>query len=154
MAVVVNDGDAFDDAFHVKATANTGKFRHAFANQFGRHVEIERNCSRRSGIADVVDAWRMRQLEDAEVIAFVGEAEFAAEPFEFYIAYDQVSLRRRAVGNDGPLHAGDDRLNVGLVEAKDRGTIERNAVYEFDERALDVFERRVLIEMLAVDGGD
>src|SRR3984885_12469523 len=101
MAVVVNHRDAVDDALHVKATANTGKFRHAFANQVARNVEVERDRGSGGYVAHVMDARRMRKLEDAEVVAFVGKAEFASETFELDVTDNEVGLGRRAVGDDG-----------------------------------------------------
>ena len=53
----------------------------------------------------------------------------------------------------GPLDVGDNGLDVGLVETEDCGAIKRNAVDELEERALNVFERSVLIEMFTIDGG-
>src|SRR5580693_6662476 len=96
----------------------------------------------------------MHQVEHAEVFASEGKAEIAAEAFEADVADDEVGLAGRAIGNDGALHARNDGLDVGFVEAEDGGAVKRDAVDELDEGALDVFERDVLVEVLAVDGGD
>ena len=96
----------------------------------------------------------MRQLEQAEVVASIGEAELAAQAFQFHVADHQVGLRGDAVGDDRALDVGNDGLDVGLVQAKDGGAVERNAIHEFGEAVLDIFQGGVLIEMLAVDGGD
>src|SRR5580765_4209689 len=112
---------------------------------------MEIKCNRRSGggVAHVVDARRMEELENAEVIAFVGQPKFAAQPFQLDVADDEISLAGCAVRDDGALYAGNNRLHVGLVEAENRRPIERHAVDELDEGVLNVCERRALIEMLA-----
>src|SRR5690349_14347578 len=95
----------------------------------------------------------MKKLEYAEVIAFIRQSEFATEPFELYVADDQVGLARGAIRDDWPLHAGNDGLYVGLIQAKNRGTIKRNAIDELHECILNIFQRGILIQMLAVDRG-
>src|ERR1700756_3221192 len=96
----------------------------------------------------------MRQTEDAEVFAFIGEAEFARKSLQLNVADDQVGLARRAIRKDGPLNTGNDRLNVGLIEAKDCGAVKRYTIHKLDKGALNVFERAVLIEVFAVYGGN
>src|SRR5215831_56113 len=96
----------------------------------------------------------MNQVELAEVLLSVDEAEPAAETFHVDVADDQVGLCACAVGDDRALDVRDDGLHVWLVKTEDCRAIKRNAIDELDERALNVFERRVLIEVLAVDGGD
>src|SRR5271163_3142388 len=59
-----------------------------------------------------------------------------------------------AVRDDGALHVRDDGLHVGLVKTEDGCAVKGDTIYELDEGVLNVFERGVLIEMLAVDGGD
>src|SRR5262249_52647122 len=81
MAVVVNNSNVGDDAFDVEASPNTRKFCEPLANQIGRHVQIKRDGGRGRGVAHVMNAGRMNQVEDAKVIAFVSKTEFAAEAF-------------------------------------------------------------------------
>ena len=45
-------------------------------------------------------------------------------------------------------------MHVGLVQAEDGRAVKRHFVDELDEDVLDVFERGVLVEVFAVDGGD
>src|SRR5258708_3294673 len=115
---------------------------------------MERDSSSRSGIAHVVDSWWMRQAKDAEIFTFVSQSEFAGKPLQLNIADDQVGLARRAISKDGALHTGNDGLNVGFVEAKNCGAIKRYTIDELDEDILNIFERAVLIEVFAVDGGN
>src|SRR5258708_29423146 len=96
----------------------------------------------------------MEELENAEVIAFVGQAKFAPKPFQLDLADDQISLAGGAVSDDGALHIGNDGLHVGLVEAENRRAIEGHAIDELYEGVLNIFERGILIEMFPVDGGD
>ena len=154
VAVVVNDGDVVDGAFDVEAAADSAEFGKAFADEFGGNVEIERDGCCRGSVADVVNAGRVREAEDAEVVAFVGQAEFAGEAVESDVADDEIGLTGGAVGEDGALDVGDDSLHVGFIEAEDGGAVKRNAIHELDEGVLNIFERGVLIEVLAVDGGD
>src|SRR5882757_2830629 len=96
----------------------------------------------------------MEELENAEIIAFVGQAKFAPQSFELDLADDQISLAGCAVSDDGALHIGNDCLHVGLVEAENRRAIKGHAIDELHEGVLYVFERGILIEMFPVDGGD
>src|SRR5712672_295995 len=154
MAVVVDHCDIVDGALNVEAPTDAGKFAQTFANQFGGNVEIERDRGGGSGVAHVVDARGMEELENAEIVAFVGQPKFAAQPFELDVTDDQISLAGCAVSDDGALHIGNDGLHVGLVEAENRRAIEGHAIDELHEGVLDIFERGVLIEMFPVDGGD
>ena len=45
-------------------------------------------------------------------------------------------------------------MDVGLIQAEDGGAVKRDAIYELKKRFLNVFERAVLIEVLAVNRGD
>src|SRR5438093_3668642 len=96
----------------------------------------------------------MRQAEQAEVFASVSQPELAAQTFQLYIADHQIGLARDSIGNDGALHAGNDRLHVRLVDAEDGSTVKRHAIHKLDESVLNIFERGVLVEMFAINGGD
>jgi hypothetical protein len=96
----------------------------------------------------------MHQVKHAEIFAFEGQAEIAAEAFEADVADDEVGLAGSAVSDDGAFHVGKNGLHVRFVEAENRGAVKGDAVDELDEGALDVGERSVLIEVLAIDGGD
>src|SRR5258707_1389783 len=83
----------------------------------------------------------------AEVIAFVGQAKFAAQSFEFDLADDEIGLAGGAIGNDRALYVGDDGLHIRLVQAQNRCAVEGHAIDELNEGVLYVVERGVLIEM-------
>src|SRR6266436_7743035 len=93
----------------------------------------------------------MRQPEQTEVIASVGQPELAAQTLQLDIADDQIGLARRAVRNNGTLHAGNDRLHIGLINTKDRRTVKWHAIHKLDEGALNIFEGGVLVEMFAIN---
>ena len=93
-------------------------------------------------------------MEEAQVVAFIGEAELALQTIELHVTDDQVGLARSPISNDGALYAGNDGLDVRFVDAKNGGAIKRHAIHELDEGVLNVFKRGVLVEMFAVDGGD
>src|ERR1700676_2462513 len=154
MAVVVDDGNVIHDALQVKAAADARKFGQAFTDQVARNIQIERDGCGSSRISDVVHPWRMRQTEKAEVFVFKREAKLTVEAFQFYIADDQVCLARSAIRDDWALHIGKNGLHVRFVEAQNRGAIERDAVHKLNERVLDIRKRAVLVEVLAIDGGD
>src|SRR4029077_4439485 len=154
MAVIIDYRDVVDGAFDVEAAADAREFAEAFADQFRGNVEIERDSCCSGGVAHIVDAWRMEELENAEVVAFVGQAKFAAQTFELDVADDEIGLAGSTVGDDRALDVGNDGLDVGLIQAKNRRAVKGDAIDELHEGVLNVFERRILIEMLAVDGGD
>src|SRR5690348_17100444 len=130
MAVVVNYRDVVYDAFDVEAAADACKFSEAFANQIAGNVQVERDRRGGRGVADVVYARGVRQIEQAEILAFERETELTAESFQFHVADDQVGLARRAVGDDRALHVRKNGLHVGFVQAKNHGAIKRDAVHE------------------------
>src|SRR5271154_4510765 len=96
----------------------------------------------------------MQKVEHAKVFAFKGEAKLTVQSFQFHVADDQVRLAGSAVGDDGALYVWKNSLHVRLVETENRGAVEGDAVHELNEGALNIRERSVLIEMLAIDGGD
>src|SRR5947209_2570771 len=154
MAIIIDDGDVVDGAFDIETATNAPEVGEALANEFGGDVEIKGHSGSGGGVANVVNARRMRQAENTEVFRFVGEAKFAGEGIQFYIADEEVGLAGSAVGEDGAFDVGNDGLHVGFIEAEDGGTVKRNAIDELGEGVLDVFERGVLVEMFAIDGGD
>src|SRR5712692_6284114 len=93
----------------------------------------------------------MRQPEEAEIFALVGQAELAAQTLELHITDDQIGLARRSVGNDGTLHTRNNGLDVWFIDAEDCRAVKWHAVHELDEGVLNVFERGVLVKMLAID---
>src|SRR5229473_1460253 len=153
MTVVIDHGDLIHHAPNVKAAAHAGKFDEAFADQISRNVQVQRDCGCRRRVADIVHARWMRQPEQAEIFASVGQAKFAAQTFELHIADYQIGLARRSIGDDGTLHAGDNCLHVGLIDAEDRRAVKWHAIHKLDEGALNIFERGVLVEVFAVNGG-
>src|SRR5690349_5816436 len=140
MAVIVNNGDVVHHSFDVEAAADAGKFCQAFANQVGSDVEVKGHGSCGGGVAYVVHSGRMREVEEAKIVAFVGEAEFALQTFELHVTDGQIGLAGGSVSDDGSLDAGDDGLDVGLVNAKNGGTIKWNAIDELNEGVLNIFE--------------
>src|SRR5580692_82065 len=96
----------------------------------------------------------MREAEQAEVLASERQAELAIEAFQLYVADDQVRLARSAIRDDGALHVWKNSLHVWFVETQNRGAVEGDAVHKLNERVLNVRERAVLVEVLAVDGGN
>src|SRR5260370_9860167 len=108
MAVVVDRRDVVDGSLDVEAAADSRESAEAFTDEFRWNVQIERDGGSRGGIANVVDARGMEELEDSEVVAFVAQAKFAADAFDLYIANDPVGLARRAVGYDRAIHIGAD----------------------------------------------
>src|SRR6202171_4485539 len=102
-------------------------------------------------MADIVHARRMRQPEQAEIFTLVSQPELALQTFQLHIADYQIGLTRRSVRNDGALHAGNDRLHVGLIDREDRRTVKWHAIHKLDEGTLNIFERGVLVEVFAIN---
>src|SRR3546814_1045406 len=66
-----------------------------------------------------------------------------------HIGAAHVGLGRKAIGDDAAVaDARDDRLHLGMVEAKHRGAIEGHIFDELDERALDGVETAIMVQML------
>src|SRR5712692_286890 len=154
MAVIVDHGYVVDRAFNVEAPADSRESSEAIADQLRGHVQIKSDRCRSRGVAHVVDARRMKELENAEVVAFVSQAKFAAQAFELDVADDEIGLAGSAVGNNRALYARDHGLHVRRVQAQSRRALKRHATDELYEGILNVFQRGILIEMLAGDGGD
>src|SRR5579862_1850696 len=154
VAVIVYDRDVVDGAFDVEAAADSAEICQAQANKLRGDIEIESDSRGGGCIADVVDAGRMRKHKQAEVFAFIGEAEFTGQASQFDVADEQVRLAGSTVRENGALDVGNDGLNVRFVEAQDGGAVKRDTVDELGEGVLDIGKRRVLIEVFAVDGGD
>src|SRR6266478_3722773 len=151
MAVVIDHGDVIDDALDVKTAAHASKIDKAFADQVGRNIQVQRDGGCRRGVANIVHARRVRKLEQAEIFALISQPERAAQTLQLHVADHQISLARRSVGNDGALHAGNDGLHVWLIDAQDRRAVKRHAIHKLDEGVLNVFERGILVKVLAID---
>src|SRR5204863_1784018 len=96
----------------------------------------------------------MRQTKHAKVFTSVGQPELAAQTLELHIADYQISLARRSISNDGPLHAGNDGLHIGFIDAEDGRAVKWHAIHRLDEGILNIFERGVLVEVFAINRGD
>src|ERR1035438_8660631 len=96
----------------------------------------------------------MQQAEQAEACAREATTKFAVQAFKINVADDQIGLMGDAISDDRALDAGDDGLYVRLIEAENGGAVKRHAIDELHEDVLNFFERTILIEMFAVDGGD
>ena len=90
----------------------------------------------------------------AQIVAAIGQAETAGEAAQVDVADHQIGLARGAVGDHRARDVRDDGLHVGLVEAEHGGAVKRHAIDELRENVLNLLERGVMVEMLAIDGGD
>src|SRR6202163_854575 len=154
VTVVIDDGDVVGHAFDIEAAANAGEFCQAVADQLDWHAEIQRHGRCGGGVAHVVNAWRVRQAEAAEDFALKSELELADQALQFYVADHQIGLTGRAVGDDGALDVRHDGLHIDLVETQYGSAVKWHAIHKLNEGVLNIFKRCVLIEVLAVDGGD
>jgi hypothetical protein len=93
-------------------------------------------------------------MEHAEILVSISQSKIAFEAGVLNVGDDEIGLPGGAVGNHGASNVGKNGLHVGLIEAEDGCTVERDAIYKLCERSLDFVERGVVIEMLAVNGGD
>src|SRR5260370_8283179 len=108
MAVGVDHRDVVDGSLDVEAAADSRESAEAFTDEFRWNVQIERDSGSGGGVANVLDAGRMEKLEDAEVVAFVGEAKFAAQPFEVVVAHVQAGLPPASLGLVRSSHTAND----------------------------------------------
>ena len=53
----------------------------------------------------------------------------------------------------GRVICGNDGLHVGLVQTEHRRAVKRDAVHELRENRLNLLERGVMVQMLAIDRG-
>ena len=66
-----------------------------------------------------------------------------------------IGLRRKTISHDPPvLHARQDRLHLGMIEAQHRRAVEGHMFDELHECVLDPVEVAVMVEMLGIDVGD
>src|SRR5262249_6655441 len=152
MAVVIDHRNVVNGTLDVEAAADSAKVGESLADELDGNIEIKGDSSGSGRIADIVDAGRMREAKKAEILPLVGEAEFAGEAAKLDIADKEVGLARCAIGKDGAFDVGNDGLNVGFIEAEDSGAVERDSVNELRKGVLNVSERSVLVQVLAVDG--
>jgi len=66
----------------------------------------------------------------------------------------KIGLFAGAVSEDAPLHARNDRLHIGIVEAEHGSPVKRHLVDEFSERGLDFGQTGVMVQVLPIDVGD
>src|ERR1700677_4029921 len=154
MAVIVNQGDAAKLAFDFEAPAYAGKLCEARANQVCRDVERKAHGGSRSGVAHVVNSRRRRQPEDSEIVVMIFQAKLARESDQPHFADDQVRLARCAVSDHRTLYLRQNRLHVRLVDTEDHRAVKRTAVRKLQKNFLNFLQRMVMVQMLAVDGGD
>ena len=79
--------------------------------------------------------------------------KLAGQAAQVDVADHQIGLAGSAVGDHRARDARDDGLHVGLVEAEHGGAVERHAIDELRENVLNLLERGVMVEVLAIDGG-
>ena len=63
----------------------------------------------------------------------------------------QVGLRAQSICNGAAIHGGEYLLDVFVVETEDRGAVERHFADEFGERAPDLAEAGIVVQMFAID---
>src|SRR5260370_2103849 len=151
MAVVIDHGAVIDHALDSKPATHPSKLDEALADEVSRNVQVQRDGGRCRRVSHIMHARGMRQAEQAEIFASVSQPELAAQTLQLHIADDEIGLARSSIGNDGTLHAGNDRLHVGLIDTENGRTVKWHAIYKLDEGALNIFERGVLVEVFAIN---
>jgi hypothetical protein len=100
--------------------------------------------------------WELDAPDGADLSGAVAHADVepvAARERNDVLAPD-IGKRREAVGDDAAvLEARDDRLHLGMVDAKDSGAVEGDVLDELDEGVLHRIEASVMVEMLRIDIG-
>src|ERR1700683_3907225 len=82
------------------------------------------------------------------------QPEFASEADQPYFADYQVRLARRAVSDHRTLYQRQNRLHVRLADTENHGAVKRHAIRKLQKYFLNFLQRVVMVQMLAVDGGD
>ena len=96
----------------------------------------------------------MRRVKRPRLGGAIADVELADKRAADNIGGLDVGLRGGAVRNGAAADFGEQALHVGVVEADDHGAVERHLVDELDEGGAYGVERRVVIQMLAIDVGD
>src|SRR5882724_4066516 len=151
MTVVVHHRNVVHHALDIEPPPHAREFRQALTDQVAGHIQIKRHGRRSCGISNVVNSWRVRQQKHPQILAFVRQAKFRSQSAHFHVADHQIRLRRSSIRNNRPLHIRNNRLHVRLVQAQNRRPIKRHAVHKLKERLLNVFERGILVQVLAVN---
>ena len=153
MSVIVHNRDAAFLAAHLEAPVDAAEGGQAFADGVGLDFEFHGDGDRGHGIEHVV-ASGDAQREAAEIGGAIADIELADKRAADDIGGLDIGLRGGAVGDGAAADLGQQALHIGVVEADDHGAVERHLVDELDEGGADVVERRVVIQMLAIDVGD
>src|SRR5206468_4327564 len=153
VAVVVDHCDARHAPADLEPALDAGKAREGPLGRHERDLELEAHADGRQSVEDVVASRELKRALAEEAPA-LEDLEAARHPTEGEPACDEVSARLEAVRDDALLDPRNQHLDVGLVEAEDRGAVEGYLVDELDERLADRLEGAVVVEMLGVDRGD
>src|SRR6185437_9937093 len=151
MAVIVNYGNSVKHTANFKAPPDPAELSQTCPDQVRRHVKRQRHSRRGCRVADVVNSWRGRQTENPQIIAAICKAKLTRQPLQPHVRNHKIGLHRSAVCDHRPLDARNNRLHVGLVNAKNRAAVKRNSIRKLQKDLLNFFERAVLIEVLAID---
>src|SRR5439155_8438847 len=158
MTVIINDHRAIDLADLCETALHATEAGEAGLDRLVADAELERDADRRQRILDIMAA-RHRQLDTGK---HAGSALAAADRHVEAVATGErndivapdVRLGGEAVSDDAPVaHPGDDRLHFRMIDAQQRGAIERHILDELDERILHLVEAAIMIEMLGIDIG-
>ena len=125
---------------------------------FIRNAKLQRHRDRGQRVLDVVTARDRHVKRDGPTLAVPAEDQ-RVEPrsarHRRHIVRPDVGERREAVGDDPPVaDPADDVLNLGMIDAQHRETVEGHVLDELDERVLDAIEIAIMLEMLGIDVGD
>src|SRR2546427_500283 len=119
-----------------------GEAREGALHRDERDLDLQPHADGRQSVEHVVASGDLERALAEEAPALV-HLEAARHPAEGEPACDQVGARLEAVRDDPLLDSRNEHLNVGLVEAEDRGAVEGHLVDEADERLADRLEGAV-----------
>src|ERR1035437_5183484 len=154
VAVVVHHGDAAHLAALLEAPVHAAKVMEPLGDLVCGNLELVGNGHRGGGVEHVV-ATGYVQLKGTER-AGGGSDQEAREGSLHCLKKLQavVGLCRDTIGEDAPVSAGQDGLELRIVQTGGNRAVKRHLVHERQEGALDVGHVVVAVHVLAVEIGD
>ena len=122
-------------------------------------AKLQRDADRGEAVGHIMPAGHGQQnvadLFDMAVAIADDDVEDVAARNRPHIFAANVRLRRKAVGDDATiLHARQDGLHFGMIEAQQSGAVEGDVADKLDEGVLHPVEAAIMVKMFGIDIGD
>src|SRR5260370_16036780 len=150
MAVVVDHGDAARFPASLESALDAGKELDRLADGFNRHLQLERHGDGGGRVQHIVNSRNLQvKFPQAAPARANGEVAFKRSA----IGFDdmQSGLVAAAASNGPAIDGGEKLLHVFVLQAQPRGAIKANSFNKLEERRSDFADRRIVLQVLAVD---